>query len=531
MALSSSPRSTEEDAEIDVHGRRRRQQRERALEADARAGQIAVLAQRDTQERLCGAGGRIEADALAQRLERLVLRAAVPEREAEVVARVGRSGLQRHGSFEVRERAGQIAVAAEQRAEQRVRLGVIGVEPDRVGELCARRVRIAARQGVLRTLHGGRGRTGGRRGTRRRPACGGLLLLQDLAQRVVSLTQLRIDGQRRLERGGRRREIAALAQRLAELVAHARVLRIGLGDAAQVRQRRRDVAVLAQRHPEVHVRGKVVWFERQRRAEDLDGLAVVAAADQRGAEVRVRASVFRIERDGLAQLGDRAGQVGLLHQRDAEPVVRLGELRSDRHRALEGGERLVRLIAVPVGEAEVDVQRRPVGRLRDRRLDLGDGLRRRRRQLAGRSLRRGLRRTLGRGLRAGLRPHGAAGECEQGAGKQAGAADHLPPSSSRSWRREVAASSSRRVLANASWRSPSSFLPLRDEQQPQLVVGLHRFRAQADRLAQVRFGLGVALRAHLQAAQRLARAGVIGMRLHEALEHRRRVRLLAPDRA
>ena len=88
-ALPGSFARKKDDAEIDVGGGGRRQQRDGALQADARRRQLPVLAQGGAEERVAGAGRRIEPHALAQLGQRSSPGAAVPEGDAEVVMRVG----------------------------------------------------------------------------------------------------------------------------------------------------------------------------------------------------------------------------------------------------------------------------------------------------------------------------------------------------------------------------------------------------------------------------------------------------------
>ena len=106
---------------------------------------------------------------------------------------------------------------------------------------------------------------------------------------------------------------------------------------------------------------------------------------------------------------------------------------------------------------------------------------------------------------------------------------HGSGSSSRSCRRELASSSSRSDFASASC-GVGLFLPAHArEQQPQLVVGLHGGRVQADRLSQLALRFVVALSAHQQSAQRLARRRVIGITLTQLLQQRRWPRHRSPD--
>ena len=90
------------DAEVDINGGRRRQQRDRALQACPRPRQITVVAQGGSEKRMAGSGGGIEADAPPQFGQRAVLRAAVPQRDTEVVVSLGgaRAGARPHARDE-----------------------------------------------------------------------------------------------------------------------------------------------------------------------------------------------------------------------------------------------------------------------------------------------------------------------------------------------------------------------------------------------------------------------------------------------
>ena len=81
------------DAEIHIDSGARRQQRDRALQADARAGQVSALAQHRAEKRVTLTGRGIELHALLQLRDGAVFLAAVPERHAEMVVRLrGRPG-------------------------------------------------------------------------------------------------------------------------------------------------------------------------------------------------------------------------------------------------------------------------------------------------------------------------------------------------------------------------------------------------------------------------------------------------------
>src|SRR5207237_1098006 len=151
------------DAQIDVDGRGRRQERDRALQARPGSREIARLAQGGAEERVAVAGGGIEEDALPQLGKGLVTRAAVPERDAGRALRAGRAPRRRK-------------------------------------------------------------RTAGR----------GALLPQGDAERVVALALLGIELDRLLERGDGTRDVAAQAQRLAELVAEENARRVAFDGAPQV---------------------------------------------------------------------------------------------------------------------------------------------------------------------------------------------------------------------------------------------------------------------------------------------------------
>ena len=90
--------------EVDVDGGRRRQERDRALQAGPRPGQIARLAQGGSEKGVAGAGRGIELDALPQFGQGPFLRAAVPQRDAKVVVGLGGFGPERNRALQVRER-------------------------------------------------------------------------------------------------------------------------------------------------------------------------------------------------------------------------------------------------------------------------------------------------------------------------------------------------------------------------------------------------------------------------------------------
>ena len=100
------------------------------------------------------------------------------------------------------------------------------------------------------------------------------------------------------------------------------------------------------------------------------------------------------------------------------------------------------VVPVPVGEPQLDVQRRVVRVARDLGLELADG-------------------RLLRLLRQSLAPRDR--ECERNGCREG---SHGPPSSSRSCRREFSSSSFRSDFDSASWASASSFLPIRESSSP-----------------------------------------------------------------
>src|SRR5688500_3885766 len=172
---------------------------------------------------MAGAGCGIEAYGLPQFRQRLVLRPAEPERRAEVVVRFGGFGPQRNGTLQVTERRRWISLLTQDETEEVVRFGILVVDAKGLGEVFAGSTELAARGRLLRTPVHIICRAGGRRGELAR---GRALLLQGLPEPVIALPQLGVDLERLLEGGDRARQIAALSQRLPELVLDAGVCRI-----------------------------------------------------------------------------------------------------------------------------------------------------------------------------------------------------------------------------------------------------------------------------------------------------------------
>ena len=142
--FSSFPARRKTTAEIDVGGRHRRRQRHRALQARAGTGEIAGLAERHAEKRVPARRPGIEPHALAQLGDRLLSRAAVPQGRAEVVPCLGRFGTKDRGPLQVRKRGGQVALLAEDVSLQRVRLRMIGIQLEGLGQRVFRRLEIAA---------------------------------------------------------------------------------------------------------------------------------------------------------------------------------------------------------------------------------------------------------------------------------------------------------------------------------------------------------------------------------------------------
>ena len=139
-------RSKVGDAEVNEDGGRGWQERDRALQARARPGQIPLLTQSGSKKRMADARRGIEGDALPQLGHGPVLRSAVPKRDAEAVVGLGRFGPECNRSLQVRDRGGQISLLAQNETEQAVRLRVVFVEAEGVGELFAGGAQFATRQ-------------------------------------------------------------------------------------------------------------------------------------------------------------------------------------------------------------------------------------------------------------------------------------------------------------------------------------------------------------------------------------------------
>ena len=150
----------------------------------------------------------IEPHALAQFGNRLLSRAAVPQGRAEVVPYLGRFGTKARGPLQVWKRGRQVALLAEDVSLQRVRLRMIGVPLEGVGERVSRRLEIAPCGRRLRAPDGLVCRARWRRSGLPR---GGALLLQSGAERVVTLAQLGIDLERAFELRDRSAELAGSA--------------------------------------------------------------------------------------------------------------------------------------------------------------------------------------------------------------------------------------------------------------------------------------------------------------------------------
>ena len=325
------------DAEVDVDGGGRREERDRALQARPGPGEIARLAQRGAEKRVAAAGGGIEVDALAQLGQGPVAGAAVPERDAEVV--VGLRGLrpERHRPLEVGEGRRQGLSAGPGRSPG----GCARPRGSRPGARAS--VSCVAGGGQVAAPRRPRGRAGtrssaglvaaGRGGCARRPSA---LLLQGHAERVVGLALLGVDLERLLERG----DGARAGRRSGAASARARSGRAAFVGSPSAACRRCGSA--ASRSPVSRsAMPRLKWAPRLFGSsvsafwKTCDRLGVVAARGQRGAQVRVGPPVLRVELDGLPELGDGAGEIRLLREGDAEPVVRLGGARPDLHRAPE----------------------------------------------------------------------------------------------------------------------------------------------------------------------------------------------------
>ncbi len=232
----------------------------------------------------------IEPHALAQFGNRLLSRAAVPQGRAEVVPCLGRFRTKDRGPLQVWKRGRQVALLAEHVSLQRVRFRMIGVLPEDVGERISRRLEITPRDRRLRAPDSFVCRARWRRSGLPR---GGALLLQSGAEREVTLAQLGIDLERAFELLRRLAELAALPQRLSELVVHGRIAGIGFDDATQVLQSGLEVTLFAQCHAQVEVRGHALGLEREGLPEHLHGLVELAALCERRPPSQLCASANR----------------------------------------------------------------------------------------------------------------------------------------------------------------------------------------------------------------------------------------------
>ncbi len=354
------------------------------------------------------------------------------------------------------------------------------------------------------------------------------LLLQRQPEPVVALAQLRLDLDRLLECRDGAGEVAALTQRLSELVLNTRVRRIARGDAPQVLQRAFRIAFLTQREPQVHVRGQAVGLQRQRLLEHHRRPGKVAAPDQRGAQIGIGAPVFRIQGDRFPERRDGAGKIGLFREGDAEPVVRLSGPRSGLHGAAERRQRARVVVALPIRQAQRDMKLGVGGLALDRRLELAHGRLRLWRlwpfwewevdsnvsssapaRAATTSCKAALNKTNTRRNVVCLRVIGRAPGVEA-----AGARWLRLPSAATSPARAVV-----RLFLLAHAR----------QEQTQLVVRLHGFRGQLNRFPHAGFPPRHNARAHQQSAQRLERRRVIGIALKQSLQDTRWPRRPDPD--
>src|ERR1700730_4995050 len=133
-------------------------------------------------------------------------------------------------------------------------------------------------------------------------ACRGALLLEGHAEPVVTLPQLGTDLQSLLKCAHSPREVAALTQRLAELILNAGIGRFAFGDASQMHERALGVAFFPQRDAQVHMRRQVVGLECQGLLKGIDGLTEFATLGKGGCQVRVSPGILRVERDRLPKL-------------------------------------------------------------------------------------------------------------------------------------------------------------------------------------------------------------------------------------
>ena len=183
------------DAQIDVDGGGRRQERDRALQARPGSREIARLAQGGAEKRVAVAGRGLG--------EGPVARAAEPQRDAEAVMSLGGLGPEGHRALEVGEGLGQVLLLAEHEAQDAVGVGMALVEAHRLRERIAGGGELAALDGGDGAAVGllGRALRIGRAGRRTRSAGLGALLPQGGAERVVGLALLRVELDRLLERG------------------------------------------------------------------------------------------------------------------------------------------------------------------------------------------------------------------------------------------------------------------------------------------------------------------------------------------
>src|SRR5437879_50447 len=138
-----------------------------------------------------------------------------------------------------------------------------------------------------------------------------------------------------LNRSGK---ILILAKCLTELILHAGVCRIVLGDPAHIYERRPRIALLAKSYAQVHLRCKIAGLERECLLKHVDGFTDFTTLGKSRAQIRLCSCGRGIKCDGLLELGDGTGQVSLLHDGDPQPIVRFVRGRTYLYGSLKGFE-------------------------------------------------------------------------------------------------------------------------------------------------------------------------------------------------
>src|SRR5215475_3060398 len=113
-----------DNGQIDIHSRNRREERNGTLQAQFRGIEVPGFTKSHPEEGMCVSGSGLKLNAFAQLRNCPILRAAVPERNAEVIVRIGKVRPQSDRSFQVGQGPRQVALLAQNEAEHVVRCSV-----------------------------------------------------------------------------------------------------------------------------------------------------------------------------------------------------------------------------------------------------------------------------------------------------------------------------------------------------------------------------------------------------------------------